>query len=85
MLKLYDVIHIISEVCFRYEKETNQRLKTASETIGVRPLMSAKSKLNGSLNSPRAWHARKRMDAMTICENRKKRGTSVVFRTHLFL
>jgi len=43
------------------------------------------SKCNGTLSKPPAWQARNSNTAMTSCENKKNRGASVVFKTHLLL
>ena len=53
--------------------------------IGMSPWTVCLSNCNGTLSKPPAWQARKSNTAMTSCENKKNRGASVVFRTHLLL
>jgi len=63
----------------------NLRPTTLRPIIGMSPWTVCLSKYSGTLSKPLAWQARKSNTAMMSCVNKKNRGASVVFRTHLLL
>lgn len=65
--------------------KANLRPTTLRPIIGMSPCMVCLSKCSGTLSKPVAWHARNSSTARTSCANKKNRGASVEFRTHLLL
>lgn len=65
--------------------EANLRPTTLRLIIGMSPWTVCLSKCNGTLSRPPAWQTRKSTTAITSCVNKKNRGVSVEFKTHLLL
>lgn len=58
---------------------------TFKPIIGTKPFKTTGSKSMGICSRPKACAPRNRTTAIMSCMHRKKRGTFVEFRTHLFL
>ena len=77
----------ISQIVTLFIENTKANLRptTLRLIIGMSPCIVCLSRCNGTLSKPAAWHARNSSTARMSWANKKNRGASVEFRTHLLL